>query len=142
MRPTPKTTRGFTLVELVIVITIVAVLAVIAVPSYLSYVIRSNRAQAKQFLADLSNREEQYLLDQRSYTTATGTGGLNTAPPPETVGYYTFAITVAPGNDCLGAALPPVGYVISAVAIGRQASDGDLCLDSLNQRTPSTKWAR
>ena len=71
--------NGFTLLELMIVCAIVAVLAAIALPSYRNYVVRANRAQAKQFMGDIANREEQYLFDQRSYTTTVGTGGLATA---------------------------------------------------------------
>jgi type IV pilus assembly protein PilE len=131
---------GFTLLELVIVVAIVAILAAIALPSYRNYVVRANRAQAKQFMGDIANREEQYLFDQRSYTTTIGTGGLATSPPSETTGNYTFAVAIT-GNDCLGVALPPRGYTITAAATGGQASDGDLCLDSLNQKAPAAKWS-
>ena len=131
---------GFTLLELMIVCVIVGVLAAIALPSYRNYVVRANRAQAKQFMGDIANREEQYLFDQRSYTTTIGTGGLATTAPSETTGNYTFAVTIA-GNDCLGVALPPRGYAITATAVGAQASDGNLCLDSLNQKTPVAKWS-
>lgn len=133
---------GFTLMELMIAVVIVGVLAAIALPSYFAYVQRGNRAQAKQFMGDLANREEQYLLDQRSYTATVGAGGLATTSPSETAGYYTFGIAVSPNNDCLGAALPPLGYTITATAIGSQGSDGNLCLDSLNQKTPADKWTR
>jgi type IV pilus assembly protein PilE len=131
---------GFTLLELMIVAAIVALLAAIALPSYRNYVVRANRAQAKQFMGDVANREEQYLFDQRSYTTTIGAGGLSTSPPSETAGNYTFAVAIA-GNDCLGVALPPRGYAITATAVGSQANDGNLCLDSLNQKTPVAKWS-
>jgi type IV pilus assembly protein PilE len=132
--------NGFTLLELMIVAAIVAILAAIALPSYRGYVLRANRAQAKQFIGDVANREEQYLFDQRSYTTTIGTGGLATAQPSETAGNYTFSVAIT-GNDCLGVALPPRGYAITATAVGAQASDGNLCLDSLNQKTPAAKWS-
>jgi type IV pilus assembly protein PilE len=133
--------NGFTLLELLITLAIVAVLAAIALPAYSQYVIRANRAQAKQFLQDIANREEQYLLDQRSYTATIGSGGLGMTAPQETSGLYTFA-AAAGGNDCLGGALPTPGYTLTAAATGGQASDGDLCLDSVNNRTPAAKWTR
>ena len=122
-------------------VTIVAILAAIALPSYSQYVIRANRTQAKQFMTDIANRQEQYLLDQRSYAATIGSGGLGMTAPPETSGLYTFATAVG-GNDCLGAALPTPGYTITATAIGGQAGDGDLCLDSVNNKTPASKWGK
>ena len=140
-KQTRRKTHGFTTIEVLVAVAIIGILAAIALPSYLAYVQRGNRAQAKQFLSDLANREEQYRLDQRSYTTTIGAGGLATAPPNETSGFYTFAVAVA-GADCLGVALPPLGYAITATAVGTQANDGNLCLDSLNQKTPTAKWAK
>jgi type IV pilus assembly protein PilE len=133
--------RGFTLLELLITVVIVGILAAIALPSYSQYVIRANRTQAKQFMADIANRQEQYLLDQRSYAGTVGSGGLGMTAPSETAGLYTFAAAVG-GNDCLGAALPTPGYTITATAIGGQATDGDLCLDSVNNKTPGGKWGK
>ena len=133
--------RGFTLLEVMIVAVIVAVLAAIALPAYSQYITRANRTQAKQFMQDVANREEQFLLDQRGYTGTVGSGGLGMTPPTETSGLYTFTAS-ASGNDCLGGALPVPGYSITATAIGPQANDGALCLDSVNNRTPADKWEK
>src|ERR1700731_265734 len=93
--------RGFTLLELMITVVVVAVLAAIALPSYRDTVIRGNRSAAKQFASDVANHEEQYLLDQRSYTSNYGSGGLGMTPPSEASANYTFSIATA-GNNCLG----------------------------------------
>jgi type IV pilus assembly protein PilE len=133
--------RGFTLIELIIAVVIVGILAAIALPSYNQQILRANRAQAKQFMEDIANRQEQYLLDQRSYTATIGSGGLGMTAPQETTGRYTFG-AAAGGNDCLGAALPTPGYSVTATATGAQATDGNLCLDSVNHKTPTDKWQR
>ena len=135
---------GFTLLEVMIVVAIVAILATIALPAYSQYITRANRTQAKQFLQDIANRQEQYLLDQRSYTATIGSGGLEMTPPTETSGLYTFGADTdtGVGKDCLGAGLPVPGYTITATAIGGQASDGALCLDSVNNKTPADKWQK
>ncbi len=60
--------RGFTLIEILVVVAIIGVLAVIAVPSYRNSIIASNRSVAQAALLDLANRQEQFYLDNRTYT--------------------------------------------------------------------------
>lgn len=138
---TVRRIRGFTLLEVMMVVAIVGILAAIALPSYNSYVKRTNRSQAKQFLEDIANHQEQYRLDRRSYTTTLGSGGLGMTPPADVALNYTFAAD-ASGNDCNGTAIVAPAYVWQATAIGSQSSDGNLCLDSSGNKTPSDKWAR
>jgi type IV pilus assembly protein PilE len=57
-----KFTAGFTLIELMIAVAIVGIIAAIAYPSYQSSIRKSNRAEAKTELMDLSQRL------QRCYT--------------------------------------------------------------------------
>lgn len=140
-----KRARGFTLLEVMIVVVIVGILAAIALPAYTSYVKRTNRSQAKQYLQDIANHQEQYRLDQRSYTGTIGSGGLGMSTPGEVLPYYTFSATFTSNtasNDCNGLALAPPAYVLTATAIGSQQSDGNLCLDSGGGKTPTDKWAR
>lgn len=147
-----KRNRGFTLLEILTVVTIVGILAAIALPSYNSYIIRTNRSQAKQALQDIANREEQYRLDTRSYTSTLGSGGLGYTAPSDVLSYYSFTSPNGPSAiaagasaaDCNGTAsqLQGPAYIINAHAIGSQSSDGDLCLDSNGNKTPTDKWAR
>lgn len=140
--------RGFTLLELMLVVAIVAVLAAIALPSYRSYVIRANRTQGQQVMQDIANREEQYRLDARSYTSTLGSGGLNYTVSSDVAANYTIAPAVvavgATGADCNGTAGALVGpaYTVTATAVGGQAGDGNLCLDSNGNKTPAAKWQR
>lgn len=120
---------GFTLIEVIITVAIVGILASIALPSYRNQVMRSNRSAVQGYMMNVANRQEQFLLDARQYFTGTAL-----VPPPTEV-TANYNITVAANN----AATPPT-FLITATAIGSQASDGPLTINSTGQKTPPEKW--
>lgn len=62
--------RGFTLLELMIVVAIVAILTTIAYPNYRDYVIRGQLVDATQGLSALRANMERYFQDNRTYAAA------------------------------------------------------------------------
>lgn len=53
-------TKGFTLVELMIVVAIIGILAVMAVPAYSAYITEASHSESNTILADISAKEEAY----------------------------------------------------------------------------------
>lgn len=59
--------KGFTLIELMIVVAVVAILAAIALPSYQEQIRKSRRAQARSDLAEIAQGLERSFTVNRGY---------------------------------------------------------------------------
>jgi type IV pilus assembly protein PilE len=136
---TAKRSRGFTLLEVMIVTVIVGVLAAIALPAYQNQVRKGNRSAAQQFMMDVATKEQQILMDFRSYVSVSNGNfgnkpsdsppGVGLAQPSTTSGKYTFAVAATnPANA------PPT-FTITATATGSQQVDGNLTLDQSGNKT-------
>lgn len=125
-----KRQAGFTLTELMIVVVIAAILATIAVPSYRDAVRKSDRRAAQSAMMEIASRERQVFVSNRAFQDESE---LAFTLPAELEGKYTFTI------DVDNTASPPV-FQINFDAIGPQAADGDLTLNSAGEKTPEGKW--
>lgn len=126
---------GFTLIELMAVVIIVAVLLAIGLPAYQDQILRGHRAAAKAELLEIANRQEQYLLSNRTYTD--NIADLAWDPPGElTSKYQLFDLNTNNGGSTVPA------FYVEFEAIGSQADDGNLSIDSTGERLPADKWKR
>lgn len=124
--------NGFTLIELMITIAIIGILVAVALPSYTQYIIRGKRAAAQSQMLTVMNREQQYLLANRSYADKTTLEANGYVLASDVSAVYSYAIAV-------GTATVP-SFTITFTPSGSQATDGNLTLDSEGVKLPSTKW--
>jgi len=131
--------RGFTLIELMITVAVVAILAAIALPSYNLFMKKSRRGEAEAALMDIAQREQQYLLDTRTYAPSIAT--LSTTIPVDVTTYYTVQIcqTTVP-CAAPGGAPPTFAIIATPIAGSPQAGDYTLTLDNTGAKTPAGVW--
>ncbi|SDZ10655.1 type IV pilus assembly protein PilE [Variovorax sp. YR634] len=127
-----RKTGGFTLIELMITVAIVAILAAVALPSYRQYVVRSKRSAAQAQMMDIANRQQQFLLANRSYADKTALTASGYALPAEVNSNYSYDIVLSTTG------VP--GYTLTLTPIGGQTGDGALTLNSDGVKTPAEKW--
>ncbi|MCO4812532.1 MAG: prepilin-type N-terminal cleavage/methylation domain-containing protein [Gammaproteobacteria bacterium] len=60
---------GVTLIELMIVVAIIAIISAFAYPSYQRYVIKAKRTVAQNNLLQIADRQQQFFMDNKRYTT-------------------------------------------------------------------------
>lgn len=106
--------KGFSLIELLIVVAIVSIITAIAYPGYRNHIIRAHRSEGQIALLDLANRMERYYSEHDTYQTAQ----YNVLKNPTTDGsWYRLSITQATNTS----------YVLQATPIGTQATNDTLC---------------
>jgi len=117
-----NSTRGFSLIEMMIVVVIMGILMAISLPVYRDYVLRSHRTDAHSALLDIASRQERFVAQTNTYAStaqlspATGLGlGRTTSPE----GYYDMSVAA-----CAGGTIATC-YVLTATATGGQTSDTD-----------------
>ncbi len=116
-------TRGFTLIEVMIVVVIISLLAGLALSSYGNYIRKARRADVKADMLQLAQLMERNYTESNDFSADAAGNPINLA---------TFGITGGPFYN-LSLARAATTYTISAAPVGSQQKDV-LCMTlTLNQ---------
>ena len=119
--------RGFTLIELMIVVAVIAILAAIAFPSFNEQVRKGRRSEALAEAGRVQLAMERWRADNPSY--ASNVLNAATYPAATNSSYYTFALSNQAATT----------YTLVATAQGGQA--GDRCGTLTATAGTKPQWA-
>lgn len=140
-----KGSRGFSLVEIMIVLAIVGILASIAYPGYASYITRSRRIEGQMALLDIMQQQERFYSLHNTYAAFAAD---SPDPDAQRFKWWSGGAAAASAYELRGAACPDrdITECIELTAlpgtdkVDAKFSDtecGALTLDSIGRRGPA-----
>lgn len=139
-----KNTKGFTLLELMIVVVIIGILASIAYPAYIENTRTAKRATAQSDLLELTAFLERRFTENNTYLIPNGANDPITSTACATAGGCTPSLNNVVSHDdynySFTAAPTQTAFVLRAVPQNAQTADkcGTMTLAETGAKTPTT----
>jgi type IV pilus assembly protein PilE len=129
-----KYSRGFTLVELMVVVVILGFLLGIAMPNYSNYMQKTRRTDARNALLEIAAAQERHFFEHNQYTgtIADVWSHQDGSDFVSGEGYYTLTVALKSGTGTFKA---------TATARGKQAGDVDCKTLSIDETRLKTATA-
>ena len=91
--------RGFTLIELILVVIVIGILASLGSVQYLKAIEKSRAAEARDILGQIRNAEEGYKLENNAYNASFATIGIEgiTSGACDTLHFFRYSVAITAG---------------------------------------------
>lgn len=134
-----RKTKGFTLIELMIVVAIIGIIAAIAYPSYVNSMRKGRRADGQAALTDAAQSLERCYTSYGRYNDTADCAMVATLTASGLESQQKFYLVIAAAPN-----LSTTAYTLTATGQGVQTKDPDcstMTLSSTGAKTPSACWS-
>ena len=131
VNPRSSASRGFTILELLVVFVIIGIVSAIALPAYFSQARKSYRAEVKAIMMETAQFMERYYTTNRTYVGAAPLTVVSPKGASATSKKYDLSFSVTPTISA---------YTLQAVPVNSQASDscGTMTMSQTGAQTAAT----